>query len=206
MKFAYGYILGAALVLGVAAIAACTASASASAGSGSTCAQDSTVTCNDGTGYSCTGNDAPQDSDSSIVCDYGQPGNAGSTTYCCLNQVASSSTSCGYDSTVAGCVPGSFGFSCADANEPPNAAYPSLTCSTEQQGNAGAAIYCCTDGTTVNDQDSGGGSNTCALDQVVSCDGGQGYSCLGSDTPIGQTCSLYSNDDAGISEYCCNVN
>jgi hypothetical protein len=204
MKSAYGYLLGASLVLGVAAIAACTASASVGAGNGDTCAPDSTVTCNDGAGWSCTGSDEPQDSDNSLICDYGQPGNAGSTTYCCLNQVSSSSTTCGYDSTVAGCVPGSFGFSCTDANEPPSAAYPSLNCSSGTAGNAGSELYCCTDGTTV-DEDSGG-SNTCALDQVVSCDGGQGYSCLGSDTPIGQTCSLYSNDDAGISEYCCNVN
>jgi hypothetical protein len=202
MKSAYGYLLGATLVLGVAAIAACTASASA--GTGSTCAEDSTVSCTDGTGYSCTSSDTPQEAESSLICDYGQPGNAGSTTYCCLTQASSSSTTCGYDSTVTGCQLG-FGFSCANANEPPSDAYPSLNCSSGTPGNAGSELYCCTDGTTQGDEDSGG-SNTCAIDQVVSCDGGQGYSCLGSDTPIGQTCSLYSNDDAGISEYCCNVN
>ncbi len=203
MKSRCLHLIGAALILGVAAVAACTASVSAGAGNGTTCAQDSTVSCNDGTGYSCTGSDAPQDSNSSLVCDYGEPGNAGSTTYCCLTAVATSS-SCGPDSTVGGCVPGSFGFSCANATEPPTAAYPQLTCSTGQQGNAGSEIYCCTDGTTVVDEDSGFDAGSCAQDSNVACDSGTGYSCLGMDTPVGLSCSSYLNDDAGISEYCCS--
>jgi hypothetical protein len=110
---------------------------------GPTCATDDTVACNDGTGYSCTGSDEPEDSNSSLICSSGTDGNAGSTLYCCLHAV--SGTTCGPDSTVAGCAPGSFGFSCADATEPPNDSYPSLNCSAPTAGNAGSAVYCCTD-------------------------------------------------------------
>ncbi len=73
---------------------------------GPTCATDDTVACNDGTGYSCTGSDEPEDSNSSLICSSGTDGNAGSTLYCCLHAV--SGTTCGPDSTVAGCAPGSF--------------------------------------------------------------------------------------------------
>jgi hypothetical protein len=43
------------------------------------------------------------------------------------------------------CPGGGFGFSCSNATESPNQAYPSLTCSTPTAGNAGSATYCCTD-------------------------------------------------------------
>jgi hypothetical protein len=110
---------------------------------GPSCATDDTVACTDGVGYSCLGSDAPDDSDSSLLCSDGTAGNAGSTLYCCLHAVHG--TSCSPDDTVAGCAPGSFGFSCSDATEPPNDSYPSLQCSAPTPGNAGSAIYCCTD-------------------------------------------------------------
>jgi hypothetical protein len=119
--------------------AGCTATATA----GPTCGIDDTVPCSQGQGFSCTGGDQPEDSDPSLVCSYGVSGNAGSVLYCCLH--AAPNTTCGPDSTVNGCAPGSFGFSCSDATEPPSASYPQLSCSSPIQGNAGAALYCCKD-------------------------------------------------------------
>jgi len=134
-------------LLMTAVLAGCTASASAGTDdSGSTCAPDSTVAgCSgDSTGYSCTGSDTPDDSDSTLECSVGVQGNAGSTLFCCL-AAASSPNSCGPDPTVTTCMPGSFGFSCSTASDDPMAAYTNLTCSTPVQGNAGSALYCCTD-------------------------------------------------------------
>ncbi|HEY2514583.1 MAG TPA: hypothetical protein VGI39_27150 [Polyangiaceae bacterium] len=109
------------------------------------CAIDDTVNCIDGTGYSCFDGDHPTDTNASLLCSYGVPGNAGAELYCCLHAAAASATSCGSDPTVVGCAPGSFGFSCADATEPPEAAYPELHCGAGIPGNAGSALYCCTD-------------------------------------------------------------
>ena len=131
-------------LIGVAVLGAggCSVTPDTPSPSGPSCDTDGTVACTDGIGYSCTGDDAPQDSDSSLICSSGSAGNAGSTLYCCLQLVKGT---CGPDDTVAGCAPGSFGFSCSDATEPPNDSYPSLQCSSPTQGNAGSAIYCCTD-------------------------------------------------------------
>ena len=122
----------------------CTATATAGppAATGPSCGTDSTVACVDGTGYSCTLSDTPEESNSSLICSDGTPGNAGSTLYCCLT--ASADTTCGDDPTVS-CPGGGFGFSCANASEEPNKAYPSLNCSAPTPGNAGSETYCCTD-------------------------------------------------------------
>jgi hypothetical protein len=133
-----------------AALAGCTATASAGpaapddTSSGSTCAMDDTVTgCSSpSTGYSCTGSDTPDQSDSSLVCSYGVQGNAGSTLFCCLAP-ASASNSCAPDSTVTGCSGASYGFSCSNASDNPMDEYSNLTCSTPVPGNAGSSLYCC---------------------------------------------------------------
>ena len=109
---------------------------------GPSCATDPTVACNDGTGYSCTAGDTPEESDATLLCSDGEPGNAGSTLYCCLR--TSTDTTCGDDPTVS-CPGGGFGFSCANASEEPNKAYPTLNCSPPAPGNTGSETYCCTD-------------------------------------------------------------
>ena len=106
-----------------------------------TCAPDGTVACAGGTGYSCTGVDSPEDSDSSIVCSSGEAGNAGSTLYCCVDRFSATS-SCGVDSTVVGCEPPSIGFSCTSTDTPADAD-PTLSCSAGVPGNAGSTLYCC---------------------------------------------------------------
>ena len=122
--------------------AGCTTTVNPDDNGGPSCAVDGTVACTDGTGYSCTGNDAPEDSNGSLLCSDGTAGNAGSTLYCCFT--ASSDTTCGDDPTVS-CPGGGFGFSCANASEEPNKAYPSLNCSAPTPGNGGSETYCCTD-------------------------------------------------------------
>jgi hypothetical protein len=139
--FASLALLG-ALILGEGCTANATVAPPAQGGSGSSCAVDGTVSCSDGTGYSCISSDTPDQSDPSLLCNDGVPGNAGSTLYCCFT--ASSDTTCGDDPTVS-CPGGGFGFSCANASEEPNKAYPSLNCSAPTPGNAGSETYCCTD-------------------------------------------------------------
>ena len=58
-----------------------------SSGSSSSCTQDSTVQgCASGSyGFSCTSTDTPQQTDSSLNCSTGTPGNNGDTLYCCTN-------------------------------------------------------------------------------------------------------------------------
>lgn len=95
------------------------------------------------TGYSCTGSDTPDESDPSLACSFGEAGNAGSTVYCCLTADTFSSSTCAPDSTVAGCQPGSYGFSCV-GSDTPDQTDGTLTCSTGVAGNAGSTLYCCT--------------------------------------------------------------
>ncbi len=108
----------------------------------SSCQADPSVTgCQgDAYGFSCTGSDTPDQSDSSLVCSYGEPGAGGDTIYCC---VGFSSTSCMEDPTVTGCEGGSFGFSCTGTDTPSDA-NAALVCSQPIQGANGDLLYCCT--------------------------------------------------------------
>ncbi len=112
--------------------------------SSDTCAQDDTVSGCDSPsiGYSCTGNDTPDQDDSSLICSYGITGNAGSTLYCCLpTDVAFSS--CTQDDSVdcSDNAGPTFGFTCTGTDTPEDAD-PSLTCSDATPVN-GALTYCC---------------------------------------------------------------
>jgi hypothetical protein len=124
------------------AITGCSVSASAGPDTGSSCAEDSTVTgCSGGSmGFSCTGNDTPDDSDPSLTCSVGIEGNAGSTLYCCITGFTSST--CAVDPTVTGCDAPSIGFSCAGTDTPTDAD-PSLNCSVGIPGNANSTLFCC---------------------------------------------------------------
>lgn len=105
----------------------------------STCSIDSSVTCQEGTGFSCTGSDSPDQSDSSLVCS--EPSSDGSNTdYCCTPY--SSGGTCMQDSTVTGCTSGSYGFSCTGSDSP-SSTDSSLTCSTPTTDPNGGMDYCC---------------------------------------------------------------
>lgn len=91
-------------------------------------------------GFSCTGGDTPEQSDSSLYCSDGVPGNAGSRLYCCVT--FSVHVTCAPDPTVQGCIPSSIGFSCT-GGDTPDQGDPSLVCSQGVPGNAGSLLYCC---------------------------------------------------------------
>jgi hypothetical protein len=182
-----------------------------------TCAQDPTVsTCATGTaGYSCTGSDAPDESDPTLSCSIGVPdtGTAGSTDYCCLTGETFAAGTCGQDDTITSIctTAGSFGFKCA-ASDTPDQTDSTLTCSSGVADADGTSTdFCCTDG-------SGGGTGVtivittgCTVDTTVTgcADPSTGYSCTGSDPPDQAdptlSCSIGVADgsDATLTDYCC---
>ena len=112
------------------------------ASTSSGCIADSTVSgcSSDASGYSCTGSEAPSDTDSSLSCSAGTIDGA-ETLYCCV--ALGSGSTCAEDPTVEGCTGSSFGFSCLGSDTPEDAD-PSLTCSAGTFDN-GETLYCCTD-------------------------------------------------------------
>jgi hypothetical protein len=93
-------------------------------------------------GFSCTGGDTPEQSNSSLYCSDGVQGNAGSLLYCCVTFSVQQIT-CAPDPTVQGCISSSIGFSCT-GGDTPEQGDPSLVCSQGVPGNAGSLLYCCT--------------------------------------------------------------
>ncbi len=165
-----------------------------------TCTQSSSVSCSasNETGYVCTGSATPDTS--TLDCDDGTPdsANASNTDFCCIPVTA---TTCSQDSTVQGCVAGSFGFSCT-GSDTPDQADSNLDCSTGTPGN-NETLYCCTDGTTT--------TSTCMMDtSVTGCQGGAtGYSCTGTDTPDQSDTSLACSTptaNGSSMDYCCITN
>jgi hypothetical protein len=191
-----------ALLIFFAGLAGCTATASASTTtSSSSCAVDSSVSCTSGTGWSCSGDAQPQDSNTDLVCS-----TDGTGDFCCA------SSSCSYDATVQGCQSGSVGYSCASGSAPPDQADATLVCSVPTTVN-GADAYCCFTNATAPSS-----SSTCEEDSSVtgcqpdsSGNPSYGFSCTGSDTPdmdySGITCSTPTSgtDAQGAASmlYCC---
>ena len=104
------------------------------------CSVDGSLLCISGaTGYSCTGVAHPNDTNASLNCSDGVADGA-LTDYCCFT--FSNTTTCADDPSVAGCAPGSFGFSC-NGNDTPEEADSSLNCSVGVPGNTGETLYCC---------------------------------------------------------------
>jgi hypothetical protein len=133
------HITGAAL-LSTALLAATSGCTTTVSGPTGTCAPDPTVNgCVNADGFSCTGTDRPEDTNASLFCSDGVPGNAGSTLYCCVTLTIST---CAPDYTVTGCASGSIGFSCTGADSP-DMGNPNLVCSVGVPGNAGSTLYCC---------------------------------------------------------------
>jgi hypothetical protein len=110
-----------------------------SSGVSSSCTADSTVSCAQGTGFSCTGTGTPDQNDTTLVCSSGTV--SGSTTdYCCI-PYAQSSTTCTQDPTIVGCQSGSLGFSCS-GTDTPQQSNSNLNCSTGTASN-GKMLFCC---------------------------------------------------------------
>jgi len=117
-------------------------------------------------------------------------------TACSVSATTGSGDTCGVDDSIAGCAPGSFGYSCAGAATPAESS--SLVCSEPTPGN-GATLYCCV---------AVFAPTTCAPDLTIAgCTGdSQGYSCKGSDTPdqydFTLNCSA-GTASSGSTLYCC---
>jgi hypothetical protein len=160
-------------------------------GGSSTCSTDTTVTCTQGTGWSCTGSDSPEESNP-LVCSVGTAA-TGKTEYCCVTWTTVST--CMEDAMVTGCQEGT-GFSCT-GSDTPDQSDTSLVCSSGT-ADTGKTDYCC----VPYDQ------STCMQDTTVMCTSGSiGFSCTGSDTPSQGDSSLTSCSTPtmsnGMSLYCC---
>src|SRR5579864_3370032 len=109
------------------------------------------------------------------------------------------SDSCAPDSSVAGCVQGSSGYSCTGAATPEVSIGSSLNCSIGTPIDATTTLFCCI---------SGSSTTTCAPDTTVSncASSSQGYSCTGSDTPqqsdSSLNCGKGTPGNAGSTLYC----
>jgi hypothetical protein len=158
---------------------------------------DSTIVgCVGSSGYSCSGVDSPDQSDSALSCSGGTL-SGGETLYCCIDSTTVTA-GCSADGTVAGCTGGSIGFSCTGSAEPQQG-NTSLVCSTGTPS-GGASLFCC-----ANFAPSTG---TCAQDgTVVGCGGSSiGFSCTGTDTPTQVNASLNCSPgtaSAAGTAYCC---
>ncbi|MBI5537490.1 MAG: hypothetical protein HY898_32505 [Deltaproteobacteria bacterium] len=184
-----GHTFPAAAFLASVAVGGCTMVSS------NTCSKTSDVTGCVGasTGYSCTGSDAPQDSNLDLTCSSGHGEADGTTSYCCLDATVAI---CGANPDVA-CASGSIGYACTGAYAPPTY-NTSLSCGAGTPQADGVTEYCCTTPTTT----------TCAVNSTVGCtSGAAGYSCTGSDTPqqsdTSLTCSAGVAGTAGATNYCC---
>ncbi len=196
----------ASLILVMTAMSACTATVNGGGGPGpgdngipATCMSDSSVVgCVGAAGYSCTGADSPDQSDTSLSCSSGTP-SGGETLYCCID-ATSVASGCSVDANVVGCAGGSIGFSCTGSAEPQQG-NTSLVCSSGTPS-GGANLFCC-----ANYAPSMG---TCAQDStVVGCDGSSiGFTCTGTDTPAqvnaSLNCSTGTASSAGTA-YCCQT-
>lgn len=182
----------------VAIVAGCTVTT----GTPSSCSSDSSIVGCTGTsvGYSCTGNETPAATDSSLNCSVGVPGKPGSTRYCCETITAASS--CAVDTAAVSCLAGSTGYSCTGSRTPPqdNA---SLRCGSGISGNAGATLFCCTSVAPGVDTDA-------AAPSCMPSTGPSGcpaplteYSCT-SGTPAPLPCGPGIAGSAGNTLYCCS--
>jgi hypothetical protein len=184
------------LILGVAGLGAsgCTVTATVSSDS---CGTDSSVNCSASgtTGYTCPADQAPDDTDSTLVCSLGTDNGDGTASYCCGTAVAGT-FGCAADSTLA-CVSGTTGESCFGGALPDSS---SQICSDGTSMTDGSIGYCCAPFS--------GGVGTCAADpSVTGCQyPSYGVSCASGDVPTTYDASLVcSNPTASGGEdlYCC---
>jgi hypothetical protein len=165
-----------------------------------TCGADASVRgCIDSSiGFSCTSDNRPEQTDSSLVCSTGTPDPSGATLYCCntTGSAPTTTAACAADPNVVCMTAGSTGYSCPTGLPP----LAPLTCGagvTESGGNAMG--FCCTTTTTT--------VPTCAQDANVACTtaGTVGYTCSGGATPLAPlTCGAGVPESGGATGYCCS--
>ncbi len=182
----------AAVAMAALASARCTVNTT----NGGSCSEDWSVTGCTGSavGYSCTGADKPEQSNTALSCSAGISTTSGSTAYCCSK---SASLTCATDALVS-CPAAQIGYSCTGADVPLQSD-ATLTCGAGVIGADGATAYCCVSSST----------GTCAVDGgVVGCTSGStGYSCTGTEIPSqldpALTCGAGVAGSDGLTDYCC---
>ncbi len=180
------YLVSALAVVGMVA---CTTTVTPAPDS---CGVDSSVVCSSGTGWSCTGDAQPEDTNSGLVCSTDGVGD-----FCC------DQSACAYDSTIS-CVTGAAGYSCAIGSSPPDSADATLVCSAPTLTSADDE-YCCYTNTITPPAGA-----TCAQDPTVAgcAYPSYGFSCSGTDAPTddfsGITCS--AGVGSAPTTYCCVYN
>lgn len=193
--------LQAAVLTLLVAAAGCTVKNSSSGSSSSTCAADSTVTCTQGSGWSCTGKDSPADNNP-LVCSTATVSASGDKVdFCCVASSGVTSGCMEMATITANCAQGATGFQCA-GSQTPDQTDTSLLCSTGTTDGSNLD-YCC----LPNSQT----TTTCMQDStVMGCQSGSyGFSCTGTDMPQRSGSSLNcSNGVAGNNGetlYCCTL-
>jgi hypothetical protein len=157
-------------------------------------------------GYSCAGDQAPDDGDPNLVCTRGTPGVAAleggadggpPSLYCCITY-AQMYSYCTVDRTQASCGSEAYGFSCTGAVSPEQAD-PFLSCSDPTPGDGGT-LYCCV---------AEAPPAACEPDDSVpGCTNSEiGFACAGSASPAqtgaAVSCGQGTKSDAGRTVYCC---
>jgi hypothetical protein len=179
------------------ALTGCTVTATT--GSSSTCAaDDSVIGCGGAQGYSCTGADSPDESNSALNCSSGTL-SSDATLYCCIDD-SQVTGGCTIDSSIVGCVNGSFGFSCTTGDRP-ETGDSSLVCSSGT-ATASGTDYCCVTGVVP--------STGCSEDTTVSCGTAIGFSCTGTTGPDASDSALscgagVPGSASGTTAYCCST-
>ncbi len=165
-----------------------------------TCSVDpSIVSCGDtATGYTCSGNVAPDSLNSALYCGAGAAGPNGTVSYCC-STTTDISTDCTVDTSLTSCGSVSTGYSCTGGIVPTDTD-PSLVCGDGVSGGNGTEAFCCIQFD----------STTCSPDpDVVGCTGDSyGFSCTtAGTTPDNEDSSLVCSDPIeqnGKFLYCCS--
>jgi hypothetical protein len=191
----FGRSIQAGLLMMLAAAAGCTVKNSASGGS-STCSSDGSVSCTQGSGWSCTGKDTPADNNPLVCSKATVSQDQTKLTFCCVASQGVTS-GCAEDSTVtANCSQGT-GFACAGSTTP-DQNDSSLVCSSGTP-NGSNTDYCCIPYTQ--------SSGTCMQDSTVMCSEGFGFTCSGTDMPqqtnSALNCSTGTAGNNGQMLYCC---
>jgi hypothetical protein len=121
-------IRGFALLACLGAIVGCTASASVSPTTPPPgCGQDSSVSCSEGTGWSCQAGDNPENEQSNVSCSIPTP-DGPNDDFCCFEWTYGS-TCTPDDGLTSVCQGGSYGYRC-QAGDDPTSLDSSLNCSS----------------------------------------------------------------------------
>lgn len=155
-----------------------------------TCAQSSTIPCNSGLAYACTGGMTPP---STVTCGTGVAEPDGTTGFCCTTGTVAPACSA---STAINCASGGSGYDCTGGMTPGSS---TLNCGAGTMQADGSMGFCCNAVTST--------TPACNASTAVSCaSGGMGYDCTGGMMPDATmlSCGAGTPQADGSTGYCCN--